>query len=1326
MLKTYLKTARQALQDKDNQLCIRQCESALELDPRSYNALVFSGLAYSNLDDFTKGEVSYQRAIDLDGKNLLAWQGLLNLYQNSGQVSKFVDTSSRIAAVHAENSEDEKCLLAIQKALSEAKDHGSPTEIAQSLRLILPVSPFFRLLEDKLPEPADTYVKLATITEAQDSSQISSSIAKGRSRLGVKLDQLTRDVKNTVYSASELEAIYEEIINWSHEEHIRRDAESKLLHRAVEKLKVSHARDKPPQLQRIMSIAKGMTVVKVNELLAWSIVLDWSDVPLDRLDLNMILTFIAISPGNLYSKALQLYTQCSASGFSAEDLARFTSSDDKACYNNPVRSSEVIVALTDAYEADEKLVNLLCLRLLLSLYLSEKDWPTVIDLATTCSELLVTIKAETSAELTRSQTENDLCLATAYTYHRAPRFHGQAIELFDQVILSGQDRLIRPAMIGKARVLRESKRPGEAQEVITAVLRDSPDDKNALLEQANCYEALGLPQEAVSILLPLSAEKELSREALASIYYQLGQCRQQIPDTKDDIYGAFIQSLRYDPGFAPAYTALGLYYADVIHDERRAEKCFQKALELSSAELDAAERLATIFADDGDWDLVEIITQRVLQGNERLEVPWPYRAIGFVHLHTGNYQQAISAFQSGLRIATMDVDAWIGLGESYLELGRHQAAAKAFARASAIAPNNWYAKYLTATISSTIGAHEEACTILQELIVAETHSASLKISLCLAYLAWAKYLASSGWISKSNTLLVTVLELCLELMSSGTQSASVFDILGQCGKLLSSGVYAGDTKLEAVLDKLEATSAKSDLERKFVVEVPDMTLQCRCAAFSLRAYCHCIEAQELETEDEALYWFEIGKCSLSITKEEDHGHVYNEKAIIAFQSAVKLDPVKAMYWSALGVSVAAQDSAFAHHCFVKAVSLNDKSAIYWTNLGYFYLKTDHLEAANQAFVRAQTLDPSAALAWLGQAIISFTMAESDPELFEHALRLANIVDIPLAAIKYVESVLRQPKLLSISKEAITKCLWSLEEASKCNVNHELRNVLIYLRILILEYGPDEHLPLTECLALAESLEESYEQDESPEILKRYCDVKAVLARLQLRLKDYESAIETASSVIDLEPEDCPESLKSCRLVVSIAQSCTGETEEAIATLKDLVASSTSDPHVLTLLRKIVVSSESTAGGASNIDSFSNDESSPSYKLFSAAVIALKPASSQKERALANAALTELLLSRDPEIESDRELVERVLERKSNILQSQLQLNPLNSDGWLQLALQGTSKSRARTMKLAMHGAEEEQDPQKIAKICLASDDAHLRVVGLHLSPESLLHQKALL
>lgn len=95
-----------------------------------------------------------------------------------------------------------------------------------------------------------------------------------------------------------------------------------------------------------------------------------------------------------------------------------------------------------------------------------------------------------------------------------------------------------------------------------------------------------------------------------------------LPDShRETAYTQFIQSLKCLPSYAPSFTSLGIYYSEVADppDPNRASKCFQKAFELDAREAEAARRLAEGFADEREWDLVEVVARRVIEGEGGLE-----------------------------------------------------------------------------------------------------------------------------------------------------------------------------------------------------------------------------------------------------------------------------------------------------------------------------------------------------------------------------------------------------------------------------------------------------------------------------------------------------------------------------------------------------------------------------------------------------------------------------------------------------------------------------------------------------------------------------------
>ena len=122
-------------------------------------------------------------------------------------------------------------------------------------------------------------------------------------------------------------------------------------------------------------------------------------------------------------------------------------------------------------------------------------------------------------------------------------------------------------------------------------------------------------------------------------------------DQRDEAYQYFIMALKSDSAHAPAFTSIGIYYSEFVSppDPTRASKCFQKAFELEFTSLPyAARRLAEGFAEDREWDLVEVVARRTIDGEGGLDAgfkdgatatgrylptnAWAWKAIGVVEL----------------------------------------------------------------------------------------------------------------------------------------------------------------------------------------------------------------------------------------------------------------------------------------------------------------------------------------------------------------------------------------------------------------------------------------------------------------------------------------------------------------------------------------------------------------------------------------------------------------------------------------------------------------------------------------------------------------------
>uniref|UniRef100_A0A8D3CQX3 SKI3 subunit of superkiller complex n=1 Tax=Scophthalmus maximus TaxID=52904 RepID=A0A8D3CQX3_SCOMX len=77
-VKTELKSAREAIKNKEFKEALKHCKAVLKLEKNNYNAWVFIGLAASELEQPDQSQSAYKKAVELEPEQLLAWQSCVH------------------------------------------------------------------------------------------------------------------------------------------------------------------------------------------------------------------------------------------------------------------------------------------------------------------------------------------------------------------------------------------------------------------------------------------------------------------------------------------------------------------------------------------------------------------------------------------------------------------------------------------------------------------------------------------------------------------------------------------------------------------------------------------------------------------------------------------------------------------------------------------------------------------------------------------------------------------------------------------------------------------------------------------------------------------------------------------------------------------------------------------------------------------------------------------------------------------------------------------------------------------------------------------------
>ena len=248
-------------------------------------------------------------------------------------------------------------------------------------------------------------------------------------------------------------------------------------------------------------------------------------------------------------------------------------------------------------------------------------------------------------------------LSTALVHLFPPKHHLRALRIIQNIL--SEDRGNVQVLLAGGYVHQYAGRWQDAAEhfkpVTENVPLDSPLGLEATEELGWSTVQRGASDEGVNLLrsvlgtletkVGMEHEKARCRWRLGKTVWKKGDAEAQA-----ESYKLWITSLKCSTTFAPAFTSLGIYYSDYAtpRDTIRASKCFQKAFELDAREAEAARRLAEGFADEREWDLVEIVARRTIEGEGGLEggdggiskattrfLPtnaWAWKAVGVVEL----------------------------------------------------------------------------------------------------------------------------------------------------------------------------------------------------------------------------------------------------------------------------------------------------------------------------------------------------------------------------------------------------------------------------------------------------------------------------------------------------------------------------------------------------------------------------------------------------------------------------------------------------------------------------------------------------------------------
>lgn len=868
--------------------------------------------------------------------------------------------------------------------------------------------------------------------------------------------------------------------------------------------------------------------------------------------------------------------------------------------------------------------SLLAHRLMGEYYQHLEEHETNVELMRKAMKIMVAETGKTGKVFTNTNQAFMLHLGTALVFYQSPRNHREAKFLFDKVLEI--DSSSTAAMIGVGFIYEEEEEYDQAIDFLQRALKGDTSNLRVRAEVAWLFALKGdhiRGKSELESVLESAKEQSVSKELLAQTRYRLGQCIWNIDPSKaarksrNGAYAYFLDALKSDYSFAPAYTSLGIYYADYVKDRKRARKCFLQAVELSSNEIESAERLARSFADDGGWDRVELVAQRVVDsgkvrpppGSKKKGISWPLSALGVAELNKQDYNKAIVSFQHALRIAPNDYHSWVGLGEAYHNSGRYIAATKAIQNAQKLEEtvdgkalgDTWFTKYMLANVKREIGDYDDSISLYRKVVQDRPDEEGVIIAMLQTLVENAFDCIEKGLFGKAIELASGTIDSALSVPTDMINNFNFWKAVGDaCSVFSSIQSRLADFPTENLCTLIhfgeDVESAYTTLRDVDGVETNvvlakglfaddeqlgvDLTRSLHATILAHKRAIH-VSAHDIHAQAIAYYnlgWAENRAHLCLPARIRSQSSRYQKAAVRCFKRAIELEAGNSDFWNSLGVVTSEISPAVAQHAFVRSLYLNERSPHTWTNLGALALLQDDIQLANEAFTRAQSNDPDYAHAWLGQGLVALLYGDTKEArgLFTHAMDIAETSSLltrrqyPVSLFDHIRTA--APNLSVVS---LIQPLFALVQLQSLNPQE-----LAYqqLSTLFQERTDDSARAIATLEKACESLEAHYEATESPQSLGRFTLAKTDLARSYLAAGRFADAadcsrtaleLSSSSSSNELDAEQRRKARLSAHLTIGLAKYFLKQADDAVVFLEAALAESGGNPDAVCVLAQIL-------------------------------------------------------------------------------------------------------------------------------------------------------------
>uniref|UniRef100_A0A9L0RXB6 SKI3 subunit of superkiller complex n=1 Tax=Equus caballus TaxID=9796 RepID=A0A9L0RXB6_HORSE len=654
-VKTALKSARDAIRNKEYKEALKHCKTVLKQEKNNYNAWVFIGVAAAELEQPDQAQGAYKKAAELEPDQLLAWQGLASLYEKSSHINAKDD----LPGVY-------------QKLLDlyESVDKQKWCDVCKKL-----VDLYYQ--EKKHVEVARTWHKL--IKTRQEEGADNKELHQLWKKLTQLLAESTEDQNNETQQL--LLTAFENALSLS--DKIPGEDHQVLYRHFIQCLSKF-----PHEMARLKKACEGM----INTY-------PTVQYPLEVLCLHLIESGSLTDEG--YQYCCRLVEMDSKNGAALIGLGIKALQDKK--YEDAVRSlteglNESPLCTTGWYHLAEAQVKM---------HRSK-------DAVLSCNQALKNV--DNLGVSGGSLHQKNLCLrlkAEALIKLSDCESSEEAIRTLDQVSDANN---IPGILVLKSLAYLNKGSLAEASKIMEDLLSSYPDLAEAhALEALIHFTKKDYLQAEKCFQRALEKDAEVAEYhyQLGLTYWFMGE---EMRKDKTKALTHFLKAARLDTYMGKVFCYLGHYYRDVVGDKNRARGCYRKAFELDDTDAESGAAAVDLSVELEEMETALAILTTVTQKASAGTAKWAWLRRGLYYLKAGQHSQAVADLQAALRADPKDFNCWESLGEAYLSRGGYTTALKSFTKASELNPESTYSVFKVAAIQQILGKYKEAVAQYQLII----------------------------------------------------------------------------------------------------------------------------------------------------------------------------------------------------------------------------------------------------------------------------------------------------------------------------------------------------------------------------------------------------------------------------------------------------------------------------------------------------------------------------------------------------------------------------------------------------------------------------------